>query len=224
MQVATSKTAKKRTKAATTRKRPVQARSQRRLETILVAAAESFADFGFEATTMEGIAARASTSIGSVYQFFPNKRALFRDVALRALESSASTFASVMGPNPLARPWREVLTLTIDAFRELQVRSVFMRAIWRNFDLYGEYAEDDWAQLRGFSDSISVLIGVWAPRLEAQRRSVIASTLVTSVAGAMLTLARESDERADDIVEETKVMLARYLEGYVENDPGSVAG
>ena len=55
------------------RRVPVQERSKKRLEAILEAAARLFAGSGYEQTTMEGIAEAAGTSIGSVYQFFPNK-------------------------------------------------------------------------------------------------------------------------------------------------------
>src|SRR5581483_4705893 len=64
------------------RKTPTQARSQARVQKILEAAAEVGAEVGYDAATTNAIAARAETSIGSLYQFFPNKAALMHALAL----------------------------------------------------------------------------------------------------------------------------------------------
>jgi AcrR family transcriptional regulator len=60
----------------TPRKRPQQRRSQATVDAILDAAAHLFCANGFECTTTNAIAARAGVSIGSFYQYFPNKHAL----------------------------------------------------------------------------------------------------------------------------------------------------
>lgn len=55
---------------------PARARRQRghaRVEVLLAAAAEVFAEKGYDAATMTAIAERAASSIGSLYQFFPTK-------------------------------------------------------------------------------------------------------------------------------------------------------
>jgi AcrR family transcriptional regulator len=65
------------------RRVPTQRRSQERLERIARAAGELCAELGADAVTMEGISARAETSIGSLYQFYPNKDALLQAVAER---------------------------------------------------------------------------------------------------------------------------------------------
>lgn len=59
----------------TGRRRPVQARSQRTVEKILDAAAHIFGQRGYAGTTNH-VAERAGISIGSLYQYFPNKDAL----------------------------------------------------------------------------------------------------------------------------------------------------
>src|SRR5215471_6849715 len=94
---------------ARVRRTPRQARSKKRFETILDAAAEVFASSGFEAATMESIADGAETSIGSVYQFFPNKLAVFQALAERCLERSRMLFDGMMTPEALAGPWWELL-------------------------------------------------------------------------------------------------------------------
>jgi len=55
------------------RKQPVQARSKKTVEIILDAAARVFAEKGFSGGTTNHIALRAGVSIGSLYQYFPNK-------------------------------------------------------------------------------------------------------------------------------------------------------
>jgi AcrR family transcriptional regulator len=54
-------------------KAPRRARGHARVATLLAAASAEFAEKGYEATTMTAIAARAQSSIGSLYQFFPTK-------------------------------------------------------------------------------------------------------------------------------------------------------
>src|SRR6202011_4219225 len=75
-----------------TRRVPTQDRSRQRVERILDAAARTFAEVGFEAATTETIAERAGTSIGSVYQFFPNKKALYDAIASRYLDRTRRLF------------------------------------------------------------------------------------------------------------------------------------
>lgn len=188
------------------------------------AAAEAFARFGFAEATMEGIAAQAETSIGSVYQFFPNKRALFREVALRCLEQSRKSYAELLGPAPLEQPWNLLLGRFIDGFRRLHESSIVMQAVWRNLELYGEYAEADQALLRELVDATAMLFAGWAPDLAAEQRRVISTMLVNTVATMMLVVAREGDPATcDAIVRETKRMLVRYLSDYLGKPAGEPA-
>ena len=206
---------KKGTKTATRRKQPVQARSQRRFEAIVEAAAESFARFGFDATTMEGIAARAETSIGSVYQFFPNKTSVFREVAQRALQTVEATFVAAMGPDPTTRAWPDLLERSIDVFFDMHRHSVAMQAIVRNLHLYREYEEQDRAQLETFRERTSALLAIWVPDLPPKKRKAVGATLVNTVASTMLVLSREPAASATMLKNEAKVMLRRYLSAYV---------
>ncbi len=58
------------------RKRPVQARSRLTVEAILDAAARIFVEEGYGRLTTNAVAERAGVSIGSLYQYFPNKEVL----------------------------------------------------------------------------------------------------------------------------------------------------
>ena len=58
------------------RKKPSQARSRATVDVILEAAAQVFGDQGYAAATTNHIARRAGVSIGSLYQYFPNKDAI----------------------------------------------------------------------------------------------------------------------------------------------------
>lgn len=59
------------------RKIPKQERSKATLEAILEAATQILERDGFERLTTTRVAERAGVSVGSLYQYFPNKEALF---------------------------------------------------------------------------------------------------------------------------------------------------
>ena len=63
------------------RKWPVQRRSRETVGYILEAAAQVFGNLGYERTTTNHVAEKAGVSIGSVYQYFPNKEALLLALA-----------------------------------------------------------------------------------------------------------------------------------------------
>lgn len=86
------------------RKRPLQARSVKTVSAILEAAAQVLEAGGLAAFNTNAVAERAGVSIGSLYQYFPDKDALlidlmrrekerFRDDAARALNAACGRSA-----------------------------------------------------------------------------------------------------------------------------------
>jgi AcrR family transcriptional regulator len=68
--------ARSRRSPAKPRKRPLQRRSRETVRAILEAAARIFEERGIAAATTDAIAERAGVSVGSLYQYFPNKESL----------------------------------------------------------------------------------------------------------------------------------------------------
>lgn len=62
--------------SATPRKQPKQERSQATVEAILSATTHILTENGYDQLTTNRVAERAGVSIGSLYQYFPNKEAL----------------------------------------------------------------------------------------------------------------------------------------------------
>jgi AcrR family transcriptional regulator len=194
------------------RRVPSQERSKKRLEAILEAGAGIFAEAGFDAATMEAIAERADTSVGSLYQFFPNKRALFRAVADRSVARTGEAFTAFVANAPPAGDWRDLLDTMIDGFAELHGRDPFLRAVWSNLQLYNEFAEADQALEESMVDVITEVIGSYAPAMERARRKVVARVVV-DVVGIMLLIAyRRGPKKEQVILDEVKLLIRRYLE------------
>jgi AcrR family transcriptional regulator len=68
------------------RKSPVQARSAASVDAILKAALQVLVSVGKERLTTTRVAHRAGVSVGTLYQYFPNKRALLRSALQRHLD------------------------------------------------------------------------------------------------------------------------------------------
>ncbi|MEM9515867.1 MAG: TetR/AcrR family transcriptional regulator [Actinomycetota bacterium] len=72
------------------RRRPTQQRSRTRFEGILEAASELIAERGLEPTSMTDIANRSGMGLTALYRYFPNKRSIVRELALRTFDDAQS--------------------------------------------------------------------------------------------------------------------------------------
>ena len=78
------------------RKSPRQERSRRTVERILDAAARIFHEQGYAGATTNDIADEAEVSVGSLYQYFPNKDALLVALTKRHIESATTELADLL--------------------------------------------------------------------------------------------------------------------------------
>src|SRR5262245_12310227 len=83
---------------------PQQARSQQTLERLLEAAEELLSERGPDGFTVQEVARRAGSSVGSFYSRFPDKEALLRCLFQRFYEQATATIDAALAPDR----WQEV--------------------------------------------------------------------------------------------------------------------
>jgi len=101
------------------RKTPRQLRSQATVEAIVEAAAQVFERYGYAAATTNRIAARAGVSIGSVYQYFPNKDAILVALVRRHLTEGTAALWPQVERLRAGAPIEEVLADVVEAMVSL---------------------------------------------------------------------------------------------------------
>ncbi len=78
------------------RKAPRQRRSHQTVDRIVETAARIFDEAGYPDTTTNEIAAEAGVSIGSLYQYFPNKDAILVEIARRHVTSTLTALDELL--------------------------------------------------------------------------------------------------------------------------------
>jgi AcrR family transcriptional regulator len=102
------------------RRKPRQVRAELTRERILTAAAHVFAEHGYAAGTTNRIAERARISIGSLYQYFPNKDAILAELLVRHIDRGVWTQADQLdlSTGTLAATVRALVRDAIDNHRD----------------------------------------------------------------------------------------------------------
>jgi AcrR family transcriptional regulator len=108
------------------RRVPTQDRASAQVERILDAACLEVTERGYDAASTSSIAKRAQIAVGSVYRYFPDKRALMQAVERRNQarygEAVRERFSSV-------QDWRQAVDVTMDTFREMHRTDPGFRAV-----------------------------------------------------------------------------------------------
>lgn len=199
-------------KPAPIRKSPRQARSQATVEAILTAAARILTKEGFEALTTNRVATVAGVSVGSLYQYFPNKEALVRALCERhthgVRDRIRARFAEAWD-RPVAEVARAVIQGMVEARRhEPRLHQELLRlapAVGGLEELHAVEQEVE-ALLAAFIASRPAELGPGDPE---RRAFIVCHAVQACVHGAVLE--KPGWLKDDGLVEELARLVERYL-------------
>jgi AcrR family transcriptional regulator len=193
------------------RRRPRQARAVERFERILDTAEQVFAEVGYDAATTNQIAVQAGTSVGSLYEFFPNKGALAAALAERYTQRIGSLYDTlivdepeVTGPQLVSR-----VVAALDEFYREHPGAVPL--------LNGRMTSEELASAgttlqRAMVKRIEVILAARRKDIPAPRRLIVAQ-VIAELARSLLVLADEVPlHQRKAIIRETEHAILGYLE------------
>lgn len=145
----------------TPRKAPRQARSQHMVEQILQATARILEERGYAGMNTNAVAARAGVSVGSVYQYFPNKDSLITALHERHGAQMYAAIDAVLGgarQGGAARSLREHLAAMVHAWLVAhQVEPELHKVLEKEFPFFDAPAQDSPADDSTFKRMLTML-------------------------------------------------------------------
>ncbi len=193
------------------RKRPAQARAQDTVEALLQATAELLERGGYARLTTNHVAQRAGVSVGSLYQYFPNKEALCHALAERHFQRHTERYLQhldAMADAPVERQVHELVRISAAITREDP-------AVARN--LYAELARigglDPSARMR---DTIAAALAARFGALPPRQRPADPERCAYVVINACSLLIGDAAQRRPAWLEEEAFLneIARLVLGY----------
>jgi AcrR family transcriptional regulator len=199
------------------RKRPRQQRGKDTVDSILEATARVLKHAGFDGLTTNAVAAKAGVSIGSLYQYFPNKEALVSALIERHCEEMNSAILAELANVanlPIAQGARAVIELTFSAHA---IDPALHRVLTEQVPRIGKLAK-----LREL-DNIShrMVAGMLAARrdeLAIRDVELAAFVLVSAIESIVHRSALLYPDKLKDprLLDEATLLVTRYL-GVAEN-------
>jgi AcrR family transcriptional regulator len=194
------------------RKSPVQARSTASVDAILQATIQVLLNVGKERLTTTKVALRAGVSVGTLYQYFPNKSALLQAVLRRHLAEVAEAVELACWEQH-GRTLRQMATALVIAFLQAKMKdpktSVALYSI--SSDLDGAKI----AQQVGtrFHKAIVQMLETASEPLTTDRR-LVASMLEGAMIGTSRRMLESGapEKQYDSVREELIFMACAYLD------------
>jgi len=194
------------------RKQPQQARSTELVAAILQAATQVLAHEGATRFTTARVAEKAGVSVGSVYQYFPNKASiLFRLQADEWVETNRKLRAIL---EDATKPHTERLRVLVHAFlrsecEEAQVRGALNDAA----PLYRDSPEASKAQAEG-DRMIEAFIAEVLPNASPATRELATDLIATTFSAVGSKFSRERRTKAEikDYADAMADMFCAYLQ------------
>jgi AcrR family transcriptional regulator len=116
-------------------RQPQQARSRRTRQRLVEAAVSSFEERGYDETTTAEIARRAGVAVGTVYGYFPDKRAILLEIVHDTVEQVAEMILERLEP----LHWRSgdlrgsIRELIHTIFTTRRLRPGLQRIVWERY-------------------------------------------------------------------------------------------
>jgi AcrR family transcriptional regulator len=194
------------------RKSPIQARSTASVNAILDATIQVLISVGKERLTTTKVAWRAGVSVGTLYQYFPNKSALLQAVLKRHLIEVTDAVERVC-KEQAGETLRKMATALITSFLEAKIRDAKTSVA-----LYSVSSDVDGAKIvrQMGSRSNKAIVEMLTTTCEPLKKDpqLIASMLQSAMAGASRRLLESAspEKQFDTFMEELIFLACAYLE------------
>lgn len=200
------------------RKQPKQERATQTRAWILQAAAQVFAEHGYGAGTTNRIAERAGVSVGSVYQYFPNKDAILHALTESHLDAGADLLAVRLAaglPERLDDILRLFVRATIDNHRDdVRLHRVLFEEAPRSPRLLTRLHDTE-----RFAVALVTQLLITHPEAAVPDPALSARVVVATVESLVHRLIAASEPVAPGALEEEMVLLlGPYLRGGIRPD------
>ena len=193
------------------RRAPTQKRSRERVDAILAKAMEMIAETGSDALRMSELAQRTGISIGSLYQYFPDKSAVVRALAECCNEEGRACIAEGLAAVSTIDDLGTAFASLIDTYYAIFLAEPVIRDIWSAVQADGALRAMEVEESRRNGALLAERLMALRPDADAARVDATA-LLVMHLGEATMRLA-VSVERAegDALVEAYKRMAIRDL-------------
>jgi AcrR family transcriptional regulator len=192
------------------RRVPRQARSRQKLTLVLTAADRLLVEEGTDALTTTRVAAAAGVSVGTLYQYLPDRDAIvdaLADLYLSRLETLMDSFVA----RAASETWPDPVALLVDAFADLYRSEPGFRALWFGRHLTERTREADRRHKRAMAAGVHrVLV---AQRLLSDGPAAATACYTAFLAADAVTQEafRVDGDGATDLLDQLKSMLRAYL-------------
>jgi AcrR family transcriptional regulator len=181
------------------RREPTQARSRARVEAILDAAEALIGTNGVAGTTMSAIAERAEVSMASVYQYFPDLKAVIWAMSERFNAEVRADLPELLSGISGPEEGRERIAAAVTEYYQRFSGRLGLRAIWTGSasdpDLAAQNLNDSRANGRAIAAALRDVSDLPAPELD--RRAF----LVAQMTGAVVSMAAlTGDPEGDELI------------------------
>lgn len=193
------------------RKTPVQTRSAATVDAILEATAQVLVAVGKEKLTTTLAASRAGVSVGTLYQYFPNKRALLQSCLKRHIHGVAEALERV------CREQRSTGLLEMGSALAAAYLTAKMRNVKESAALYAVSSDVEGAAIvkAASARSLRAVAALLATAKEGLNKEpeVVAAVVLAALNGvARRVLESKSPERAAEVLREELIVLVHaYL-------------
>ncbi|MFF5989684.1 TetR/AcrR family transcriptional regulator [Prauserella flavalba] len=191
------------------RRQPVQQRSAKRVERMLDASAELLQEVGYEALTTTLIAKRAGVAVGSLYQFFPDKRAVVQALTQRNLDRFVAAVSERLGGGEHEH-WWDVVDSLLDIYLQMHREVPGFSRVHFGDVVDVRLLDEQRTNNRVITDSLAALVARHVD-LEPERLTLPISIAVEAADG-LLNFAFRNDPQGDpEVLTETKALIKGYL-------------
>src|SRR5215475_15857852 len=194
-----------------------QGRGKERMQSLLRAAEEVFAEVGYDRATTNLIASRASVSPGTLYQFYPNKDAMAEALAARYAEELQGLHETVFEMKIAAVPLVELIDATVDPFLKFHHGAPAFEALFLAAAVSPELADRIRVLHNTVASRIIALFEQRAPDAKREELQWLAEAAVGIFRGLLPLITSLKGSKRARAIRELKTVLVRYLEPVLES-------